>query len=203
MILRILIKIFAPLFAGMHKMKADQFEKLPVHPGDIVFLGDSITEGGLWNEWFPDLSTKNRGIDGDTSAGVLERAAVAFGPEPAAVFLLIGTNDLAGGVKADAIVANVAKILELARATNPDVRLVLNSVMPRAKSYRSRIQDLNRMLQQVAEQTDATWLDLWPALQSPDGTLRKDLTEDGLHLNGSGYRAWVDLLKPELARITA
>ena len=56
-----------------HERWVSQFEELAVTPGDTVFLGDSITEGGSWHELFPDSSVRNRGIGGDVTAGVLAR----------------------------------------------------------------------------------------------------------------------------------
>src|SRR5688572_21668304 len=65
--------------------------------GAIVFLGDSITQG--WHDnfdnSFPELRTANRGISGDTTRGVLLRLQEdVLALNPAAVVLLIGTNDL-------------------------------------------------------------------------------------------------------------
>ena len=40
------------------------FEKLPVTSKDIVFLGNSITDGGEWNELLANPRVKNRGISG-------------------------------------------------------------------------------------------------------------------------------------------
>ncbi len=49
------------------------FEALPKRLGGIVFLGDSITYEGPWSELFPQTQIHNFGVDGDTSAGLLER----------------------------------------------------------------------------------------------------------------------------------
>jgi lysophospholipase L1-like esterase len=62
-----------------------------------VFLGDSITQG--WNDLasaFPDMKVANRGINGgDTTRGVLIRLQDdVLSLDPAAIVLLIGTNDL-------------------------------------------------------------------------------------------------------------
>jgi hypothetical protein len=38
-----------------------------------VMPGDSLTEGIDWRELFPDVKILNRGISGDTSAGVLTK----------------------------------------------------------------------------------------------------------------------------------
>ena len=44
------------------------FEVLPVYSSDIVFLGNSITDGCEWAELFNNRHVKNRGISGDRSA---------------------------------------------------------------------------------------------------------------------------------------
>ena len=69
----------------------------------VVFLGDSITQG--WGDGlgaaFPGMKVANRGISGDTTRGVLIRLEEdVLALDPAAVVLLIGTNDLEEGADA-------------------------------------------------------------------------------------------------------
>ena len=47
------------------------FEKLPTSNEDIIFLGNSITNGGEWVELLNDERIKNRGISGDVCNGVI------------------------------------------------------------------------------------------------------------------------------------
>ncbi|MFC4242976.1 GDSL-type esterase/lipase family protein [Gryllotalpicola reticulitermitis] len=178
------------------RMRASQFEALPRPAADVVFLGDSITEYGLWNEWFPRLAVVNRGIAGDTSGGVLQRMHTAVGTQRV-VSLLIGTNDLAIGVTPEKIAENVAAIIARITAGN-ETRVVLNSVMPRARSYRRPVRELNTVLSRVAADSGVTFLDLWPALAGPDGAIRSEFSGDRLHLTGAGYRAWLERLRPHI-----
>ena len=107
--------------------------RVPAPPGRVVFLGDSITEGGLWEELFPDLWILNRGIGGDTTVDLRERLDDAIN-EPRVVSLLIGTNDLHGPRPRrdlDAIAARCQDIVERVRDRAPGVGVILNSVMPR------------------------------------------------------------------------
>ena len=189
------------LLASSRQMKAEQFAELAPKKGDIIFLGDSITEGGLWSEWLPSLPVRNRGIDGDTTSGVLARTRVAMGQEPAAVVLLIGTNDLSLGVPIAGIAANVRSIVRAVRDQSPSTHVIIQSVMPRTPRRRRSLGSLNALLQAVANDEGAEWLDLWPALQTPDGTLQPSMTADHLHLNGQGYRAWLTLLQPRLEQL--
>jgi hypothetical protein len=48
---------------------------------------------------------------------------------------------------------------------------------------------------------NAQYLDLWPALADDAGDLRREYTEDGLHLNGPGYAAWVGVLRAARGRV--
>ncbi|MCS5721838.1 GDSL-type esterase/lipase family protein [Herbiconiux sp. CPCC 203407] len=185
-------------FEPAHRMKVSQFVELDPPTGAIAFIGDSITEGGAWHEWFPEHRVINRGISADTSAGVRKRIAVAVRHAPAAVFLLIGTNDIGRGRKTDEIVADVEGILRAVRTHAPDARIVLQSVMPRQAKYRTRIEDVNANYRRIAGSTpSAEYLNLWPTFADRD-SLRGALTVDGLHLNGAGYRVWTDVLRPLL-----
>ena len=65
-----------------------------------VFLGNSITDGGEWNELLANPRVKNRGISGDRSSWMLDRLDLIVGGQPRKLFLLIVTNDLAAGIPA-------------------------------------------------------------------------------------------------------
>ena len=181
-------------------MRQTQFEELPASPGHVVFLGDSITDQGIWHEWFPELATLNRGISGDTVGGVLSRLETALNA-PTAVSLLIGTNDLSGfgnSHKVDDIATQMDMLLARILQQAPNALLLVNSVMPRSKSLIDDVEQLNRRYQDLAVKHNATWVDVCPLLAAPDRTLRKDLSADGIHLNGHGYKIWVDALRPHL-----
>jgi len=167
------------------------FETFPVAPGDIVFLGDSITEGGAWDEMFAGRPVRNRGIGGDTSAGVLARTDAIARAKPARVFVLIGTNDLFVGAPRDEIAANVGEILARIASESAGTKLFVQSVLPRAASYRAEVEALNARLEVVARERGATWIDLYPTFLDPaTGAIRSSLSNDELHLLGPGYALW-------------
>ncbi len=180
--------------------RRSQFAALPPSPGSIVFLGDSISEGGLWDEWFPDVPVLNRGIGGETSAQVRVRLDTAI-HDPLAVFLLVGTNDLSAGVAAAEVARNIGEIIDGIGHRAPDALVVVQSVMPRSAAFRDEVRRLNQEIRRVvAGRATARYLDLWPALATPTGVLRAEFTRDALHLNGDGYRAWVDVIRPLVAQ---
>jgi lysophospholipase L1-like esterase len=201
---RIVLAMFRGLIEKTKQMRLSQLEEFNVPPGKVLFLGDSITEGGVWSEWFPELDTVNRGVGSDTISGVMGRLDRAIN-QPALISLLIGTNDLSGlgtSTKVPDIAAQMKKLVEQIRELAPDAPLIINSVMPRHRSYAQRVQELNAHYRQIAADNGATFLDLWPSMAGPKNGMKPEFTRDELHLNGPGYRSWVDLLRPAIAEIT-
>lgn len=187
---------FAP--DAYYRLRMDLFAVTPLAAGDIVFLGDSITEGAEWNELFPDLPVRDRGISGDTTAGVLARLDTITASRPAAVFLLVGTNELAPSLDPAPSLARQREILARIRRESPDTRVFVQSLLPRAAAYRERIESYNAALRDICREAGTGFIDLYPAFLAADGSLRDELTFDELHLNGAGYRRWRELLLPYL-----
>jgi lysophospholipase L1-like esterase len=182
-------------------LREQLFAAVPQTPDRVVFLGDSITEWGTWEDWFPEFPTSNRGIGGQAICDLLGRLDTAI-VRPRAVSLLIGTNDLHGlGNSHDTleIARQMGTLVERIRHMAPSAPLLINSVMPRSPVFRDRILELNRSYKEIAERTSSTFVDLWSALAGPDGSIRRELTADGLHLSIAGYKTWVDVLRPHLA----
>ena len=96
--------------------------------GAVVFLGDSITQG--WGDdfsgAFPNLKAANRGISGDTTRGMLVRLKEdVLDLSPAAVVLLMGTNDLEEKASPETIAANAVLLLDALKAHRPDLPIFL------------------------------------------------------------------------------
>jgi lysophospholipase L1-like esterase len=173
------------------------------HP--VVFLGDSLTAGCEWRELFGNrLLILNRGIGGDTSAGVLSRSAEVAAMKPRAVFLMIGTNDLqeVGYAPADTA-RNYREIVNTLRRSSPRVRIYLESLLPTQSPKFNRWSDrVNQEVRNLADGNSIVYLNLRDAFLE-NGTLGKNFTLDGIHLNGNGYLLWkqqIDPIMSELAR---
>ncbi|AOS44474.1 GDSL-like Lipase/Acylhydrolase [Lacunisphaera limnophila] len=177
--------------------------------GAIVFLGDSITQGwhDNFDDAFPTLRTANRGIAGDTTRGVLLRLPEdVIALNPAAVVLLIGTNDLdEPGNTPWTIAANFRLILAALKKHNPAMPVVVCHVMP-SSPQKNRpaylIRRVNRLYQEaVADQPQVTMLDTWKLFAGPgnDATLAE--FPDLLHPNNDGYAKWAAALRPIFATL--
>jgi lysophospholipase L1-like esterase len=167
----------------------------------IAFVGDSLTAGGQWDEWFPDDAPVNFGVGGDTTNELVQRLPEVITAAPACVVMLIGTNDLAWRRSAEHIVRNIETMLVTLRRELPDAYLLVQSVLPREREYAEVIKDINRHLWQFAPTVRAQYLDLWPVFALEDGSLNPDYSDDGLHLVSAGYDAWLGELRPALQRL--
>lgn len=183
------------------------FSKLPVSSEDIVFLGNSITDGGEFQELFGMENVLNRGIRSDRISGVLKRIDQVTDGHPRMIFLLIGINDVADSRNtAKSIAEKYRGLVQTIRQKSPESVLFVQSVMPinndfkRYKSLFGRenlLPELNTLLQEVALQEGAVYIDLWPVLADPESMkMKPQFTTDGLHLSGSGYQAWADAVRP-------
>lgn len=171
------------------------FSQLEISKDNIVFVGDSITEGGEWNEIFDDLSILNRGINGDFSEGVLNRIDDILIDHPKKIFLLIGINDLAHEIDPDEIEKNYRGIMEKSKKLSPETSIYIQSLLPNNPSAGSKevpskdIMSFNKKLQSIANEYGATYVDLFSKFEK-ENKLNEDLTYDGLHLNANGYLLW-------------
>lgn len=182
------------------------FEQLPISSKDIVFLGNSITDGGEWSELLANPHVKNRGISGDRTDWMLDRLDPIVSGQPKKLFLLIGTNDLAANISAEEVLSNIRKIVERFQNESPRTKLYIQSVFPvnnAFKKYASKhgrhdadIVTVNKGLQALCTEKGLVYIDLWTPLADENGKLNKAYTNDGLHLMGEGYLVWRDIVKP-------
>ena len=184
-------------------------------PGEkrVVFFGDSITAGWPLDQFFPGRPYVNRGIGGQTTSQALVRFRQdVIDLKPAAVVILLGTNDIAGNTGAvgiEDIQKNLASLAELAHAHR--VAVVLSSVTP-VHDYTpesdiayplrppATIRALNDWLKAYCAQNGATYLDYFSALIDGAGLLRKELATDGLHPNHAGYELMTPLAEAAIQR---
>lgn len=175
--------------------------------GAVVFLGDSITQG--WDtlaQDFPDLKVANRGISGDVTRGVLCRLKEdVLDLKPAAVVLLIGTNDLEEGGDPSVIAENINEILVTCRKSQPRLPIVLCKVMPSSATQKrsaAQIKDLNTRLEHLAlPRSKITLVDTWTPFANAEGDAKVEEFPDLLHPNAVGYAKWTAALRPVFAEL--
>ena len=178
--------------------RVDFFKAHRIEKKDFVMIGDSLTAGANWDELFPGIPIKNRGINADTTLGVLSRLDEITAGQPAAIFLLIGTNDLPWYEYRhdELILGTYCEILQKIKKDSPTSKIFVQSLLPRGKRYAKRIVKLNDLLQLLAREESANYIDLYPHFVGEKGELRSELNNDHLHLLANGYKIWQEILTP-------
>ena len=169
----------------------------------VVLLGDSITEGFEVAKYLPGRRVLNRGIGADVIGngmpaddprGVLQRLDNSvFDCAPTDLFILIGINDLNTGRTVDAMEAGYRELLKRVREKRPDLRVVVQSVLPTRGSHAKQnapVVEFNQRLKKLAPAYGCAFLDLHALMRDADGQLKAEFTEDGLHLTEPAYRIW-------------
>ena len=197
---------------GMVGYYADDNAKLLASrsPVDVVFMGDSITEG--WFDKRPEFFAKgrvDRGIGGQTTPQmVLRMMSDVVALRPRAVHIIGGTNDIAGNtgpMTAQMSENNVRAMTDIAQRHG--ITVLIASVPPAASfpwapqiETRRAIAELNRRLKRMAHDTGAVWVDYHPVLDDGTGAMKAGLAVDGVHPSEAGYDAMATVIDPILAK---
>lgn len=191
-----------------YKKMIREFKSKPLKFNDIVFLGNSITEGGKdWSKRLNYPNIKNRGIGGDVTDGVLARLDEIIYFKPKAVFLLIGINDLwnnnsPDNPSAEYIANNIIKISQVINAQTPQTKIYIQTILPIEKEkFKNNILKVNEIIKANEKDNPYQIIDLYSIFVNENGLIKKDLSTDGIHLNEKGYDAWVDFIKPVVSSI--
>jgi lysophospholipase L1-like esterase len=202
-----------PLSPALWSAKVDQFRAAGIAGARsdvlLVYLGDSVTDWTNLDEFVggDGVRVLNRGISGDTAAGVMRRALDSVPQGTRAVFLMVGYNDVAQGEAADATAARVLDIAAALRQSGRVGVVIVETVPPPGDDVGDRVAALNAALHAAATgRPDVSVLDLTPSFMR-DGQRDADLFAAGVHLSAAGIlkrlraeRAHLAALDPDAGR---
>lgn len=199
----------------MHKSFVEIAKKGDV---DVLFLGDSITQGWrgkkAWST-FEKMKPANFGIGGDRTEHVLWRLTEGKeleGIKPKVVVLMIGTNN-SGSNTAEQIAEGVKAIITEIHKQRPETKILLLGVFPRAGGIKKeetvapkanlnpKIAAINAIISKYDDGKKVKYLDIGPKFLNAEGGLEKAVMPDLLHLSEKGYQIWADAIKDELATL--
>lgn len=181
------------------------FDTLPVSHHDIIFLGNSLTDGSEFSEFFKNPDIKNRGIRSDVIDGVSRRLGQVTKGHPKKIFLLIGINDVSHKLSSQTLASKYETLVKEIRRQTPKTELFLQALFPINNSFgryknlqgtEKTIRAFNDSIKAIAERNGAEYIDLTETLSDSKGNLKRTFTNDGLHLNGAGYTAWGNAIYP-------
>lgn len=183
-----------------YQERTNLFEEIEIPKGQTIFIGDSITQRGLWDELLPESTINNRGINSDTTIGVLNRLDDIIESKPEEVFIMIGVNDLFENKTVEEILGNYQGILKRFKSESPNTIIYIQSVLPVNNEVygdaidNEDVKQLNSKLKDLAASSGNKFIDVYSQV-SNDDQLEEGLTIDGIHLNGKGYDVWKEVLK--------
>jgi lysophospholipase L1-like esterase len=183
-------------------------------PPEIVFIGDSITQGWekegreVWQRHFAPLHGLALGFGGDRTENALWRLqhGEIDGLAPKAVVLMIGTNNTGHRAEnPETTAAGIKRLLDEIRQRLPRAQVLLLAIFPRGEKPDDVQRGINRRVNQIirgyADGRQVHFLDIGAALLQPDGTLAKDVMPDLLHPNERGYEIWQRAMAPTLQQL--
>lgn len=193
-----------PRLPEHYKKRTQLFAKEKASTGKVLFLGNSITEGGDWKKLLGDSAVVNRGIGGDVTFGVLKRLDEVARFKPSKVFLLIGINDLSKGIPEEVVLQNIFTIVSELKTKSPGTRVFVQSLLPVNPSFKNfpagyalneSVITINTQLSKIEKKFGYTYIDIYKGFADKEGLMTTKFSTDGLHLNLAGYQHWVKMLK--------
>ena len=198
-------------WARVHEMYVRRGEK---EPADLVFLGDSITQGWhgggreTWERYYAPRRVSNLGIGGDRTENVLYRLdnGEVDKVRPRVVVLMIGTNNL-GRNTPEEIADGVKAVVGRLRSKLPESKILLLAVFPRGlgadkdaaeAKVDPRIAAINAGIANLDDGKRIKSLDIGKIFLDDSGMIPASLMPDFLHLTPKGYRLWAEAMEPIL-----
>lgn len=184
---------------------------------DAAFLGDSLTAGIAYY----DINVGGAlvlGYEGTSPNQIVNRTALKNTNEddaeqvpldilaerqPAKLYLLIGTNALAGLGNDDGFLAYYGRLLDELQATLPNSMIFVQSILnvrPEALEQApgltpERVAGMNEQIKGMCKERGFYYINLTEAFTGEDGYLTADYAQnDGIHLTVAGYAHWMDYL---------
>jgi lysophospholipase L1-like esterase len=201
-----------------HQMHEQFVQKANEGNIDLLFLGDSITEGWrlkgatIWDDFYKKRNPANFGISGDKTQHVLWRIenGELDNIKPKVVVLMIGTNNIpmsnVGGDRPAEIAKGIEKIVTHVRRETR-AKVLLLGIFPRGTNEekdapaRAAVAEVNATISKLDDGVNVRYLDISDKFLQPDKSLSKDLQPDFLHLSNKGYKVWADAMEPLLAEM--
>ncbi len=165
---------------------------------DIIFAGDSLTARCHFDELLStDKTILNRGIGSDTTEGLLNRIDEIIDRSPSTIFIMVGINDIANGISKNETISCYRSILSKIQQALPETSVYVQSILP-CEKYNAEIAELNEALKLLADEHGYTYLDINQHFWDGSKLKTSCYASDGVHLNGTGYKIWIDIIQTVL-----
>lgn len=168
------------------------------YDSDIVFIGNSLTCGENFQEYFPKSKIINLGLSGDTILGVSERSNVISNFTPEKIFIECGVNSFSS-TSFETMAEQYESMVSKLTTENPSAQIYIQSVFPISQSRESgnltneNIIAFNTELESISDDYNAVYIDIY-SHYAEDGQMKSEYTIDGIHLKDEYKHIWLDVL---------
>lgn len=165
-----------------------------------VFMGDSITEGFVFNEILPRESVIAGA--GTTAGFIYEDLGTLVKKKPDNVFIMLGSIDILMPVDdpKELFRNDLTKLIKKITEELPDCKLYLQSITPvtndalKEEPRYEGIEEYNEIVKEVADNLSVNYVDITELVQE-----NPDLyAEDGIHFKKEFYQLWLKKLSESL-----
>ena len=181
------------------------FDNSGIMHGNILFLGDSLTDYYNLSKYYKNELVINSGIAGNSTDDILnDMHNRVYKYNPSKIFLLIGTNDIVYGKDVNYITNNINKIIDLIRKKLPNCKIYLESLYPINNTNNLKVNHnvvanrtndvINQINTKIKEIPNITYINIHDSLVDTNGNLNINYTVEGLHINDSGYITITNIL---------
>ncbi len=164
---------------------------------DSVFLGDSITSQGKWEDEF-GAKTCVLAVPGTTVEGCAQMAEAIPQMSAKKVFVMVGVNNLGNWNYLKTIEKDYQRLIDALK--DSDIKLYIESILPVCASSKvdnAKVKEANQLIKKIAEENDCVYVDIYDSfLDENNEYMDSGLSKDGIHLNDKGYKKLYSLLKP-------
>ncbi|MDN5301415.1 MAG: acyl-CoA thioesterase [Thermoanaerobacteraceae bacterium] len=168
----------------------------------VVALGDSITQGYPFDmeaSWVyilkmeKGLDIVNKGINGDTLEGMLERfERDVISLLPGMVIIMGGTNDAFDGYSLSSMEYNLKRMVKFAKESKI-VPVIGIPVPVDEPAVEIKLQKFRDFLRNFCDEEKIAFIDFYKTMVDEYGKIKEKLDFDGVHPNRDGYRVMADI----------
>jgi lysophospholipase L1-like esterase len=178
---------------------------------EVIFVGDSITEGwegngkDVWAKYYAPRHAINLGIGSDHTQHVLWRLdhGNLDGLKPKAAVVLIGVNNIPDTNNTPRqILEGVTAVVRKLREKLPDTKVLLLGIFPFREDFcaqRGEALQINQALHKLDDGQSVRFLDIGYLFIQPDGKIPKEMMRDYVHPTAAGYRLWAEAMESDLS----
>ena len=205
----IIITLLSVISSVINKSK---LESIKEQDENIVFYGDSITEGYNVKEFYDEFRVVNSGISGNTTEDLINRIdRDLYNYNPSTVIIQIGTNDIRASIKDEDIIKNLKSIIKGIRKNRKNASILIESIYPINREmdeeywkdvnpdYNNKhITKLNKEIKELCKKEHIKYIDIYSKLLDDNKNLKEVYSKEGLHLTDLGYYKVTKIIKEYL-----